>query len=374
MISLTPDKFGYYQVGDRSTYSKLEAIEWARATTAKTEWNFNRSVFDALEWTKEPETDLWTMYKLRARQIRESYDYIVLWYSGGSDSHNILHAWLDAGLKIDEIATTWNYQATGDMQNHYNAEITNVVLPDIKALKDAGHEFEFRLVDISQFCIDLFSVWGSEYEYNVNFHLSPNNPAKHLFRHKIEDYKNMIAAGKKVCFVWGKEKPILQHDGRHYIQFTDNIDNTVGPYVQRKYYQGWYDELFYWTPDFPLLAVKQAHVLKNYVESCNDSSQFESYNPKKFQIGGYSKTFDGYLKDQFVKTAIYPRWSNDIFCNGKAGSFVYSLRDDWFLHGNVDVRGKYMQMVDSIFINIEHDASEGRRNIMPHYSPRYYLE
>ena len=157
-VSFTPDKFGYYTVGDRSTYSKLEAIEWSRINNTNTEWNFNRSVFDFIDWTKEPETDLWEMYKARARQIRESYDYVVLWYSGGSDSHNLLLAWIDAGLKIDEIATTWNYNSTGDAQNHYNAEITNVVLPDIKKLKDSGLEFKFRLVDISQFCIDLFSV------------------------------------------------------------------------------------------------------------------------------------------------------------------------------------------------------------------------
>jgi len=375
MITLNPDKFGFYQVGDRSTYSKLEAIEWARTTNTKTEWNFNRSVFDALDWTIEPTTDLWQMYKTRARQIREAYDYVVLWYSGGSDSHNLLLAWIDDGLKIDEIATTWNYSATGDLHNHYNAEITNVVLPDVKKLKDSGIEFKFRLVDISTFCIDLFDVWDKEYEYNVNFHISPNNPAKHLFRYKIADYKNMIEAGKKLCFVWGKEKPIVRYEnGKHYAQFTDSIDNTVGPYVQRNYYRGWYDELFYWTPDYPSLAIKQAHVLKNYVNACNDITQFEPYNAKKFQIGGYSRKFDGYLKDAYVKTALYPRWSNDIFCNGKASSFVYSLRDDWFLNGNVDTRSKYMQMVDSIFNNIDHDANEGRRNIIPHYSPQYWLE
>ena len=29
-INLTPDKFGFYKVGDKSTYSKLEAIEWSK--------------------------------------------------------------------------------------------------------------------------------------------------------------------------------------------------------------------------------------------------------------------------------------------------------------------------------------------------------
>ena len=106
---LHPDKFGFYQVGDRKTYSKFEAIEWQNTTGIFPEWNFNKVIYDNLDWQTEPSVDLWTLYKARARQIRETYDYVVLWYSGGSDSHNFLLAWLDAGLKIDEIAATWNY-------------------------------------------------------------------------------------------------------------------------------------------------------------------------------------------------------------------------------------------------------------------------
>jgi len=170
MITFSPDKFGFYRVGERTTYSKFEAVEWSSATNIPVQWDFNNDVFSKIDWKKEPETDLWEMYKQRARQIRDAYDYVVLWYSGGSDSHNLLLAWIDAGLKIDEIATTWNYESTGDYQNHYNAEITNVVLPDIKKLQDAGHEFKFRIIDISQHCIDLFDTWKLDFEYNVNFH------------------------------------------------------------------------------------------------------------------------------------------------------------------------------------------------------------
>lgn len=374
-VSFTPDKFGYYTVGDRSTYSKLEAIEWSKKTNKNTEWNFNRSVFDLIDWTKEPDIDLWEMYKARARQIRESYDYIVLWYSGGSDSHNLLLAWIDAGLKIDEIATTWNYEASKDYHDHYNAEITNVVLPDIKKLKDSGIEFNFRLVDVSNFCIDLFDTWGNEYEYHVNFHLSPNNPAKHLMRDKIKDYADLIAAGKKLCFVWGKEKPLMKvENGKHYFMFCDSIDNTVGPYVQRNYFKGWYDELFYWSPDYPLIPVKQAHVIKNYLEHATDTNEFEPVRDDKFQINGYSKKLNMYLRDERVKTLLYPKWSNDIFCNGKASSFTYSLRDEWFLKSNLDKAQRYYQVVDSYYKAIDHDDTKRRRNVVPHYSPKYWLE
>jgi hypothetical protein len=375
MITFNPDKFGFYQVDNFTSFSKYEALEQSRKTNQTVEWNFNRSVFDTIDWTKEPDMDLWEMYKARARQIREAYDYVVLWYSGGSDSHNLLLAWIDAGLKIDEIATTWNFEASGDNQDHYNAEITNVVLPDIKKLKESGIDFKFRLIDISTLCTDLFTTWGTEFEYNVNFHFSPNNPAKHLIRDKIQDYKDIISSGKKLCFVWGKEKPIIQYEnGKHYAVFADNIDNCVGPYVQRNYYRGWYDELFYWSPDYPLIPVKQAHIIKKFAENCNDRNQCYSPRPNRYPTTGYVKKFDMYLSVPLVKLLLYPKWSNEIFCNGKSGSFTYSLRDRWFFQSNLDKKERFMQIVDGYYGLLSPESSIKRRSIDPQFSPKYFLE
>ena len=371
MITFNPDKFGFYRTGDRTSYSKFEAVEWSKVNGQPVTWDFNRSTFDAIDWTKEPETDLWEMYKQRARQIRDAYDYVVLWYSGGSDSHNLLLAWIDAGCKIDEIATTWNYEATGEYLNHYNAEITTVVLPDIKKLQEK-FDFKFRLVDISQFCIDLFPTWTTEFEYNTNFHMSPNNPARSLFREKIDDYKNLIAQGKKLCFVWGKEKPMLKYSrqsNKHFVEFHDSIDNCITPYVQKNYYKGWYDELFYWTPDYPLIPVKQAHVIVNYLKICNDRDQFTTSRT----FNGFSQKFDMYLRDNTIKTLIYPKWSNDIFCNGKASSFVYSLRDEWFLKSNLENRKRFMEIADSYFRTVDPDDHE-RKSTWPLRSGAYYIE
>lgn len=377
MITFSPDKFGYYKVGNYTTFSKFEALEYAKQNNTKMQWDFNNSVFNSVDWTKEPEMDLWQMYKERAKQIREAYDYVVLWYSGGSDSHNLLLAWIDAGLKIDEIATTWNYEASGNYQDHYNAEITNVVLPDIKKLQEAGIDFKFRLVDISSLCNDLFPTWGTDFEYNINFHFSPNNPAKHLLRNKVQDYKDIINQGKKLCFVWGKEKPIVRYEnGKHYAQFADNIDNCVGPYVQRNYYRGWYDELFYWTPDYPLLAVKAAHVVKNFADRCEDPSLCYSPNEHKFTTTGYAKKLDMYLNENQIKLLLYPKWSNSIFCNGKSSSFTYSLRDKWFLESNLDNRNRFLQIVNSYYglLGPEPESLVKRKSVDPQFSPKYFLE
>ena len=145
-----PFKHGYYEVNGYRTFSKLEAIEIQNKTGHWPHWRFNDEVFAQQNWLQEPQLDLYELYKTRARQIRETYDYVVLFYSGGSDSVNILTAWIDAGLKIDEIATVWNLEGSKDSDDYMNAEVDRVVLPGIKRLQDRGVEFKFRLIDITE--------------------------------------------------------------------------------------------------------------------------------------------------------------------------------------------------------------------------------
>lgn len=367
---MTADRFGFYQIGDLKTYSKIEAIELENRTKKASHWNFNDEVFSTLDWRKEPQQDLWEMYKDRAKQIRNQYDYVVLFYSGGSDSHNILNAWIAADCKIDEIATVWNYGASADKQDHCNAEITNVVLPDIETLRNRGLEFKFRLIDISQFSLDTFDAFGTSYEYYVNRYFSINNPSRALFRDKIVDYKNMIAAGKRVAFVWGVEKPKIEHNAQGiYSYFVDAIDNCVSPYVQERYHLGWYDELFYWSPDSPLIPIKQAHVLKNFVKICNDSKFYQDA-PAEY---GYNKVLNKYLTIESAKVLLYPKWSNDIFCNGKAGSFIFSDRDKWFFESNLDTKNRFSQIIKKTISIIGNDWVFNK-NLRRHPSLKFYLE
>jgi hypothetical protein len=268
-----------------------------------------------------------------------------------------------------------NYSATGDYQNHYNAEITNVVIPDVKRLQNAGYDFKFRIVDIAQLCIDVFEEYGKDFEYNINFHFSPNNPSRSIFRRKIDDYKNIIAEGKKLCFVWGKEKPtLLMEDGKSYFCFTDNVDDCVSPYIQRNYYQGWYDEFFYWTPDFPMIPIKQAHVVNNFIKHCNNEDMFEPLFRGIFQSNGISKKFRKHLKVEHLKTIIYPKWSNDIFCNGKTPSYTYSLRDEWFFRSNLELKQKFIHITNDYFKVANPDNPRNRKSVLPRYSPKYRIE
>jgi hypothetical protein len=368
-----PFKHGFYEVNGYRTFSKFEAIEIQKRTGMFPEWNFNRSIFDKLDWTKEPSTDLWEMYKARARQIRDAYDYVVLFYSGGSDSVNILTAWLEADLKIDEIASVWNTEGSKVLDDYMNAEVDRVVLPGIQRLKNKGIEFKFRLIDITEDTISFVKNAGLDYPYYANKHFSPNNIIKSHFREKIPDYVNMINQGKSVCFIWGCEKPQIFPEGdRHYFQFFDMMDNCVSPYSQQRVKQGWYDELFYWSPDMPELVVKQAHTLLNFIEKC-DMPQF--YQNESTQWG-YNKKLKKYITPDAAKIILYPKWDPTTFSNGKGvHGMIYSARDVWFWTGNADgvdmmksISKAYVKTLGNYWIN-----NEKVLNVKSHCSPKYYL-
>jgi hypothetical protein len=46
----------------------------------------------------------------------------------------------------------------------------------------------------------------------------------------------------------------------------DVIDNCIGVWQQINHSNGWFDELFYTTGDMPEIVIKQAHVIKKFLE------------------------------------------------------------------------------------------------------------
>jgi hypothetical protein len=94
MLLQNKDQFGYYTIGNLKTYSKIEAIELHTKTGTHPQWHFNDEIFSMHDWRVEPTASLEELYAIRARQIRDKYDYIVLFFSGGADSENMLRTFL----------------------------------------------------------------------------------------------------------------------------------------------------------------------------------------------------------------------------------------------------------------------------------------
>ena len=378
-VHFSPDQFGYYTVGPNfKTYSKLEAIEEMARTGVHLDWNFNRAAFGSYNWKQDPATPLTELYRQRAQQIRDSYDYVVIFYSGGADSWNILNTFLSNDIKIDEIAHCWSLEGDRSYHSYFNEEIYQVAIPNTLRIQQQHPEINHRIIDISKIINDMYLDKNTQFDfiYQVNSLLSPNGLARSYLREKVNDYRNMIAAGKRVAFVWGTEKPrLVVKDGKYVCQFVDMFDNTVSSRIQSiGQTQGYYDELFYWSPEAVELIIKQCHIVKKFLATADSNSPWLSNTVSPY---GKTKRYSRWLTNDGLHSLIYPGWDINTFTNGKNNQTVIGPRDQWFWtqnsHANPGVKifhqgvKKIFDTISPYWFNVESDWRRGLKSCINEY-------
>jgi hypothetical protein len=325
------DKFGFYQVGKHKFYSKLEAAHLRDTSGLPMTWNFNESVYSAQPWDIEPPQSLAELYRQRAQQLRDKYDYLVLWFSGGADSTNVLDSFIENNIKLDEVASYVNYEATGDRFNFLNGEVFNVAIPKIEEVKQKQPGINHTIIDLSTMIMDHFTAKETKFDwiYHMNGYLNPNNASKQDIKLAVPRWRDMIAAGKRVCFIHGIDKPrVNELNGKFYFRFVDMVDGAVSANVQILNRPWEFDELFYWTPDLPEIVIKQAHVLKRFLKQATSATPGITTE----NIGLVSTVFDKKLHWVTLDTVhhlIYPMWKPVLY-QAKAPSLFFTPRDEWF--------------------------------------------
>jgi hypothetical protein len=96
-------KLGYYLVNNEIYYNKYQALMAATASNSQVRWFFNEDIFVHFPWATEPEETLKDLYRARAQQLRDTYDYIRVESSGGSDSTTVIFSFLLNGIHLDEV-------------------------------------------------------------------------------------------------------------------------------------------------------------------------------------------------------------------------------------------------------------------------------
>lgn len=379
------DKFGYYQIGDFKTYSKVEAIELHKRTGIHPHWNFNEHEFGAYNWQIEPQESLQELYARRAMQIREDYDYVVLFYSGGADSSNILDTFLENNIAFDELATFNYLSADSNPNSFFNSEQIKVSYPRIKQLQAQGVKFKHRVVDLSDVASNILSNdhYRNNRAYYASAHWGTSHLSKSYIRETTPDYQKLIEQGKKVVFVWGCDKPRLYRENNRYcVKFLDVIDAGLSSRTQIVNREYEYDELFYWAPETADIVCKQAHILKRFFEKHKIYKEDKYYSdtlidlPDIEHIFANKHTEDGLSYRNLINTLIYPNFSAKTFSAGKPISVVASHRDvvwnkdSWYQTQLTRLKSHLMQL-DPYWFN---DANDIEKGIKCCISPAYYLE
>lgn len=73
-------ELGVYRVGEQSFHNKIEAFALSNRTGVPVTWHMFEDEIAAFDITQEPKETLTELYSERARQIRQDYDWIAIYF------------------------------------------------------------------------------------------------------------------------------------------------------------------------------------------------------------------------------------------------------------------------------------------------------
>lgn len=336
MTYLYHDK-GVYDCNGKKFYSKLDAILESNSSGQGVGWDYHNQHFSRYNWSAEPDTSLNELYRQRAQQLRDNYDYLVLFYSGGIDSNTVLNSFVKNNIPIDEIYLFGAFQfeekkfqeiGWNPAPGYYTREISQA-MPLLKKITN-NQKVKITVYDwgkdIIEAANDLDWIWRAGTRFD------PTCMVRSRFHKIIRSHNEMVHRGKKVGFVYGVDKPrLLRDDTGIYFAFLDII-MTLGAMptndILGEYWEN--DEYFYWTPNFPEIAIKQSHVLVKWLSSQKKLNLIRNLkNPAQFHDDLY------YYE---VNRAVYQNvgWDFNTWQVNKPTNMIYSEMSQWMFDGDFD--------------------------------------
>ena len=371
------DKLGFYTVGTAKHYIKPRALVEATKTGHFPEWNFNRDIFAAFPWAQEPETDLKELYRLRALQLREKYDYIRLEVSGGGDSATAAYSFILNGIHLDEVV--FRYPKTGEKNvtdDPFNTKPENTLSewkyaaqPLLQWIATHAPATKITVHDYSEDM--LASGHDEDWVFRTKDYFQPGHAFKHTVD-AVDSHKTTLDQGKTVCMLWGVDKPkVCIKDSKWYLYFMDVQANNANPEVGQ--WDNVTNEYFYWTPDMPELLCKQAHLIRKWFDL--PSNKYLQHLARWPNYSFAQRT----TFEHIIKPLLYPDYDPTTFQTSKPTNSFYNEMDQWFYQNFQETRAYQVwkaglkHLVDNIdpkFFNNEMGRPVG---FVSFISPFYYL-
>ena len=381
MINNNTDRLGYYLVGEKKFRNKTLALMESFRTRYQPQWIFNHDVYGSIDWTIPIEESLLSIYRRRAQQLRDQYDYLVLYFSGGADSMNILHAFMDNNIFLDEIVMQLpklvepklNDQ---DLTNgNIHSEIKYSAVPFLQKYISQLSGTRITYQDFSKNVIELLEKddWADLVPMTTNITVS--GIGRQLAPLAEQHILTMCGQGRRVAQILGIDKPLVWYDGKNYLGFFLDLNVTHSPAVDIAYMHKQDDligryyttELFYWTPDMPEIVIKQCQEIKKNCEA-DRAKQYLWSQMHNLHISAFRST---------MHPIIYPGQETPEFQTDKPTSSVRRWQDQWFWDTASDrVIGNYMSVIGHLkkyiddYQAIDNDIMNG---LQGHCSPYYKL-
>jgi hypothetical protein len=281
-------EIGYYSVdGVSFGTGKVSAVLEAQKTGAEVKWHFFDDAFSKVNWLSEPETSLDTLYYLRAQQIRNSYDYVIVFLSGGADSNNVIRTFLNNNIHVDEVIAMIPESGMKNFiadDNNYSAG--NVMSETKYAQYPILHEVHTKSPNTKITVIDFFdrllNLESDRWIYETEGDLIGMSGGQYGRLDSLPHLVNIAEQGKRIASVWGTDKPVLGF-GNNGSVFTIIADSPV--YLPKYPFKTVYPNvdriLFYYNADLPELMVKQAHVVAREIHKPENKHIFKAAHDQR---------------------------------------------------------------------------------------------
>jgi hypothetical protein len=363
-------KNGYYTINDKIALHIGVACQEATRTRHPIQWHFNDDAFASIDWTQTWGVHISEVYRRRAQQLRDKYNYIILALSGGADSTTILESFLYNNIHLDEVVVVWPYSLThGKYTPTNNPDPRNTVSewyfsvqPKLEWL--AKNHPEVKLTILDQMA-DMRPGESFDNKWTV---LESHNFGSMTRQIAIdEELKKRQEKHHDVVLITGSSPPrISLLDNRYLAVSFNSRDATCAmgktDYIDSSTFRN--VEYFYWTPDMPELVREQAHLLLDHLnKNFQDRELFATYHLKTNQRN--EKVRDAVVNQarrELIKKIVYPNWITETFQAFKAMDnyhksevyrwFFYDKEEsDQYLQGWQHAMNSQYALIDPLFIS-----------------------
>ncbi len=362
----------YYDTHQRTFFkTKLEAMAYEHSSPVPAQgfFHFYEDQFSRLNSAAEPEKTLAVLLKERAQELRDSYQYLRFWLSGGSDSMTALQAFVDNNIYIDEIV----------IHLYDNDDINQNDRFGKRALADAA--FPYLQAHQDQLKNTKINIYRTDINTLERWHLDTDGTGEpaHLYgfdmqvlQFRLSTTGAMLTYGTPNAATWcdilGGTKPkLVLKNNRWYLYMIDGALLSIQAAETT--------EDFFVSKSVPTLFLKTAHLLKNYFESLGLNEEevklwnATEKNSKKYNrvIGRVLLPDSAYIKlhvseaDKFLRDADNQYWTS---INGQAAARVNKI----FQHNLNTFLNTHQYMLNDM-----PDCALVNRNIKSYLSKFYCL-
>lgn len=328
----------YYQVGDQRIYNQY--LAWREILTSGREFRFvcYEQEYDRLDWTKEPTQSWDEICRNKCDMLRQRYRKLSLFYSAGRDSHHILTCFDRFNIPLDQLILI-----EPPLQPTKYFEFQNYIVPMARMYQKRWPQCKVKIIKFDQPLFDQYyrDNWLEKSDMTLTQGLF--NPVQFgwLTEHAVN-------AEPDHGVIVGLEKPrIILEDGKFYSVI---LDKSVEIFLSSRTNF----ELFYYSPDYPEVHLKQTWMMLRHLE--------ENYSPitpeflQKFCANTFTEYYDEFCRSCGRGNA----WNLDLHLQNGKNKYQLSGRDPKIQSTAEHARSQGWQAVHHY-----HQAFEYLANSMP---------